>query len=65
VCYYRGRKQYPEGENFVVANDVDRQYAKSYANIKVTFVNLAGLVKKLSKQLCENKKHGRIDCEGR
>jgi len=45
------RKQYPEGENFVVANDVDRQYTKSFANIKITFVNLAGLVKKLSKKM--------------
>ncbi|MDX1707373.1 MAG: DUF4143 domain-containing protein [Desulfobacterales bacterium] len=39
------RKQYPEGENFVVANAVDRQYAKSFADIKVAFVNLAGLFK--------------------
>ena len=42
------RNQYLKGENFVVANDVDRQYKRSYANIRVTFVNLAGLIKKLS-----------------
>jgi predicted AAA+ superfamily ATPase len=45
------RKQYLQGENFVVANDVDRQYARSYANIKVTFVNLAGLIRRLAKKM--------------
>jgi predicted AAA+ superfamily ATPase len=45
------RKQYLQGENFVVANDVDRQYTRSYADIKVTFVNLAGLIRKLAKKM--------------
>ncbi|MGD8993163.1 MAG: AAA family ATPase [Desulfobacterales bacterium] len=45
------RKQYPEGQNYVVANDVDRQYARSYAKTTVTFVNLNGLIKKLSKKV--------------
>jgi predicted AAA+ superfamily ATPase len=34
------RRQYPQGESYVAANDVGRQYARSYGNTRVTFVNL-------------------------
>ena len=45
------RRQYPRGESYVVANDVNRQYAGSYGNISVTFVNLAGLIRRLNKKM--------------
>jgi len=41
------RKQYPEGENFIVAQDVDRTYEKSYGHLRVKFVDLNGLILQL------------------
>ena len=38
------RKQYPEGENFVVAHDVDRSFTSNYNGIQVKFVNLDTLI---------------------
>ena len=38
------RRQYPEGENFVVANDVDRVFTSNYNGIQVKFVNLETLI---------------------
>lgn len=38
------RKQYPEGENFVVAHDVDRSFTSDYNGIQVKFVNLDTLI---------------------
>ncbi|MYC78861.1 DUF4143 domain-containing protein [Candidatus Poribacteria bacterium] len=38
------RKQYPDGENFVVANDVDRSFMNRYNGIQVKFVNLDALI---------------------
>ena len=43
------RKQYPKGENFVVAQDVDTTFEKSYGNLQVKFVDLGGLILRLSK----------------
>jgi predicted AAA+ superfamily ATPase len=45
------RRQYPEGESYVVANDVDRQYARSYGNARVTILDLAGLIRRLGKRM--------------
>jgi hypothetical protein len=42
------RRQYPAGENFVVAADVDRQFSRRYDSITVRFVNLKDLIKTLS-----------------
>jgi len=39
------RKQYPVGENFVVANDIDRSLSRKYNDITVRFVNLKDLIK--------------------
>ena len=44
-------RQYPRGESYVVANDVDRQYVRSYGNTRVTFLNLAALIRKLKKKM--------------
>ena len=38
------RRQYPEGANFVVANDVDRAFTTNYNGIQVKFVNLDTLI---------------------
>ena len=38
------RRQYPDGENFVVANDVDRAFTSNYNGIEVKFVNLGTLI---------------------
>ena len=38
------RRQYPDGENFVVANDVDRSITSDYNGIEVKFVDLGTLI---------------------
>ncbi len=38
------RKQYPDGENFVVAHDVDRSFTSNYNGIQVKFMNLDALI---------------------
>ncbi|OGB95257.1 MAG: hypothetical protein A3G35_10405 [candidate division NC10 bacterium RIFCSPLOWO2_12_FULL_66_18] len=42
------RYQYPEGENIVVAQEVDRPYARTLAGVRVAFDNLRGLIRRLS-----------------
>ncbi len=41
------RHQYPQGENFLVAPDVDRPYSKHYDDIQLQCVNLSELVNRL------------------
>ena len=41
------RRQYSRGKTFIVAADVDRPYRRSYDDIEVIFVNLAGLIQEL------------------
>jgi len=41
------RHRYPEGKNFVVAHNIDREFNRNYRGIKVEFVSLPGLVNKL------------------
>ena len=38
------RRQYPEGENFVVSQDVDTPFTKTYVDISVQFVGLDDLI---------------------
>ena len=38
------RRQYPEGENFVVSHDVDKPFTKTYGDISVQFVGLDDLI---------------------
>ena len=38
------RRQYPDGENFVVAHDVDRAFRSNYNGIQVKFTNLDALI---------------------
>jgi uncharacterized protein len=37
------RKQYPMGDNFVVAHDVDRPYDREYQGVKVKFIGIEAL----------------------
>jgi hypothetical protein len=41
------RRLYEQGESFVVANDVVEEYSRSYGNLRVTFVGLSGLIRRL------------------
>ena len=38
------RRQYPEGKNFVVSNDIDRSFTRTYNDIVIKFVSLKGLI---------------------
>lgn len=44
------RRVYPEGTNFVVANDVTKGYSKSYDDLYIKFVNLRELIEKISQK---------------
>ena len=44
VAFYR---QYPKSSLFVVANDVERSFRRTYQSAAVTFVNLDDLIKRL------------------
>jgi predicted AAA+ superfamily ATPase len=41
------RRQYPEGHNWVVATDIDQEYARRYRNVEVRFVSLSKLIEHL------------------
>ena len=41
------RRQYPKGENLVVAQDVDRAYSRRYGDLAVRFVGLRHLLDRL------------------
>ena len=41
------RRNYPRGDNFVVAHDVERSFTKSYGELSVKYVSLADLIAKL------------------
>jgi len=43
------RRQYPHGENLVVATDIDRTFRRSFAEMDVTFVNLDNLIEALQR----------------
>ena len=41
------RNYYPDGQNFVVANDIDTPFQRRYSDITLTFVNTQDLIKKI------------------
>lgn len=41
------RHRYPEGENYVAANDIDREFSQNIASTKITFIPLPGLIDRL------------------
>ncbi len=38
------RRRYPEGDNMVVAQDVDRDFTRTYGDIAVRFLSLPSLI---------------------
>lgn len=44
------RRIYPQGENYVVASDVERAYTQTHSDVRVQFVSLEGLIDRLSKE---------------
>jgi predicted AAA+ superfamily ATPase len=47
------RHRYPEGESIVVAHDIDRTYVHDLGGIRVTFDNLKGLIRRLTRKAGE------------
>lgn len=43
------RRRYPHGENWVVAQDVDRSFAREYGGVEVRFVSLEGSIAALTR----------------
>ena len=41
------RRQYPEGENFVVSHDVDTSFTRTYGDLSVQFVGLDDLITRI------------------
>lgn len=41
------RRQYPQGENYVVASDVERSFVRKYGSLSVQFVGLSELINKI------------------
>jgi hypothetical protein len=41
------RHRYPEGENYVAANDIDREFSQNIASTKITFIPLSALIDRL------------------
>lgn len=44
------RKPYPQGDNLVVANDVERSFTRSYGGLSVRFVSLPGLIAEVTRK---------------
>jgi hypothetical protein len=42
------RKQYPKGDNIIIAQDVTRPYTKSLGDLRIKVVSLDGLISELS-----------------
>ena len=43
------RRRYPKGNNYVIAQDVDRTFTRKYADMAVTFINLPQFILTLQK----------------
>ena len=44
------RRPYPQGDNLVVANDVERSFTRSYGGLPVRFVSLSDLIAEVTRQ---------------
>jgi predicted AAA+ superfamily ATPase len=44
------RRPYPQGDNLVVANDVERSFTRSYSGLNVKFVSLSELIAEVSRK---------------
>jgi len=45
------REYYPEGENFVIANNIDTPFKRRYGNLTLFFSNTKDLIKKLKQEI--------------
>jgi hypothetical protein len=44
------RRSYPQGDNLVVANDVQRSFSRSYGGVSVKFVSLSELIAQVTRK---------------
>jgi predicted AAA+ superfamily ATPase len=44
------RRPYPQGDNLVVANDVERSFTRSYSGLSVRFVSLSDLIAEVTRK---------------
>ena len=44
------RRPYPQGDNLVVANDVERSFTRSYGGLSVRFVSLSALIAEITRR---------------
>jgi predicted AAA+ superfamily ATPase len=51
------RRNYPRGKNFVVANDVEKSFTRSYRDLSVKFVSLSELIAELGRSRSD-RSHG-------
>jgi hypothetical protein len=42
------RRRYTEGENYVVASDIDRGFSRTYNGLEAKFVNLSALAESVA-----------------
>ena len=42
------RRQYPNGDNYLVASDINMNLFRKFGDIKIEFIDLQSLIKKLS-----------------
>jgi predicted AAA+ superfamily ATPase len=42
------RELHPEGENFLIANDIQESYTKNYSNLKVKFISLKEFISQIT-----------------
>jgi predicted AAA+ superfamily ATPase len=54
------RHHYPDGDNIVVAHDVDRAFTRTYADMKVRFESLSGL-KRMLEDVCRQGSQSRVE----
>lgn len=46
---HKFRSRYPDGNNFVITNDINKAYTRNFDDIKVTFINIHQLVSQFNK----------------
>ena len=47
--FFAFRRYYPNGENFVVASDIDASFQRKYDGLNLTFVNIQDLIKRFKR----------------
>ena len=47
--FHAFRRQYPSGDNYVVASDIKKMFSRKYQDIKVDFISLSDLINRISR----------------